>query len=193
MRDNHDLWRKRIHIPPYLSGDLWRDRAQVMAILSDCTSCKVVDQVCAISHTSSPAEMTRMRDRGFSLRISLVYLKLFKASHYMQSWVNHGQLNHTHSKCTVDLCRVWRINLRPRSGIRHMQEWSARRLPVWNTFDLFACSFYSPLSNVAFWQLLNAHIHFICGSLYHESSYRRTISQRLCHFFQSGQFSPPLQ
>lgn len=54
MKYNHDLWRKRIHIPPYLSGDLWRDRAEPMATLSDCTSCKVVDQVGTISQTPCP-------------------------------------------------------------------------------------------------------------------------------------------
>lgn len=76
MRDNHDLWRKRIHIPPYLSGDLWRDRAQVMAILSDCMSCKVVDQVRTISHTPRPGWDDKDERQGL---LSLDFLGLLKA------------------------------------------------------------------------------------------------------------------
>lgn len=76
MRDNHDLWRKRIHIPSYLSGDLWRDRAQVMAILSDCTSCKVVDQVCTISHTPRPGWDDKGERQGL---LSLDFFGLLRA------------------------------------------------------------------------------------------------------------------
>lgn len=125
MRDNHDLWWKRIHISPYLSDDLWRDRDRVMAILSDYTSCKVVDQVRAIGHA-----LSRLRWQGWETAASLiafswVYFKLFKARYYTQSFVKRDHLNHTHLKLAVqagEFMTCMRDKLRPWGGFHHKHD-----------------------------------------------------------------------
>lgn len=115
-----------------------------------------------------PAEMTGMKDRSCSCWISWVYLKLFKAGYYMQSWINHGQLNHSHSKLMLDLWSAWWINLRPWRSICHMQEWSAPRHPTQNIFDLFMC-FFSLLSRVVCWLLQMLKLILYLGYISHHA------------------------
>lgn len=80
-----------------------------MAILSDCTSCKVVDQVGTISHTPPAGWET-----GASLPLDF---KLFKATYEVRRL---GKLwpakSHLGPQCALDLWRLWWINLRA-SGV----------------------------------------------------------------------------
>lgn len=85
-----------------------------MAILSDCTSCKVVDQVGTISHTPPAGWET-----GAALRLDF---KLFKATYEVHRL---GKLwpakSHLGPQRALDLWRLWWINLRA-SGVAFVKQ-----------------------------------------------------------------------
>lgn len=114
-----------------------------MAILSDCTSCKVVDQVRTISHTP-PARW----ETGASLPLDF---KLFKATYEVHSL---GKLwpakSHLGPQRALDLWRLWWINLRGLgSSVCQTQEGNVSK-----TFDLFSGRWFYFQPAVA------AHWHF---------------------------------
>lgn len=129
-----------------------------MAILSDCTSCKVVDHVGTISHTLPAGWAT-----GVAPPLDF---KLFKATHEVHCL---GKLwpakSHLGPQRALDLWRLWWINLRA-SGVafvKHVERSAGKRGQRFKYVWPFSPShwFYVQLAVAAHWHFQMFRCSFV--------------------------------